>query len=27
MTSGYLRHLPTRAMRDAVEGVTLDTLL
>lgn len=27
MTSGYLRHLPTHAMRDAVEGVTLDTLL
>lgn len=27
MTSGYLRHLPTHAMRDAVEGVTLDSLL
>jgi len=27
MTSGYLRHLPSRAMRDGVEGVTLDTLL
>jgi site-specific recombinase XerD len=27
MTSGYLRHLPTHALRDAVEGVTLDTLL
>ena len=27
MTSGYLRHLPSRAMRDGVESVTLDTLL
>lgn len=27
MTSGYLRHLSTHAMRDAVESVTLDTLL
>lgn len=27
MTSGYLRHLPTHAMRDAVESVTIDTLL
>lgn len=27
MTSSYLRHLPTHAMRDAVEGVTLDSLL
>lgn len=27
MTSAYLRHLPTHAMRDAVEAVTLDTLL
>jgi site-specific recombinase XerD len=27
MTSGYLRHLPTHAMRDAIEGVTLDSLL
>ena len=27
MTSGYLRHLPTSAMRDGVESITLDTLI